>query len=111
MALICDDPDAPNGTFTHWLLYNIPAEKNVLSSAIEAGGKLSWGASQGRNDFGDVQYGGPCPPVGDAHHYSFRLYALDENLDLPPGLTRAQLLDRIRGHVLEEVELVGRFSR
>jgi len=110
-ALICEDPDAPGGTFTHWLLYNIPADREGLTEGVDTDATLSWGAVQGRNDFGDVGYGPPCPPAGSEHRYYFRLYALNGQLDLPPGATRAQVLDAIEGIILEQTELVGVVGR
>jgi hypothetical protein len=110
-ALICEDPDAPGGTFTHWLLYNIPADRDGLPEGVDTDATLSWGAAQGRNDFGNVGYGGPCPPMGSTHRYYFRLYALDEALDLPPGVSRAQLLDEAEKHAIERTGLMGRYGR
>jgi len=110
-ALICEDPDAPGGTFTHWLLYNIPADRDGLPEGVETDPSLSWGANQGRNDFGNVGYGGPCPPMGSTHRYYFRLYALDEDLDLPPGLSRDQLLDEAEEHAVARTGLMGRYGR
>jgi hypothetical protein len=111
LALVCEDPDAPGGTFIHWVLYDIPADMDGLPEDVPPDTRLSWGGAQGRNDFGNVGYGGPCPPTGETHRYYFRLYALDESLDLPPGATRHQLVSRIQDHVLEQAELIGRFSR
>lgn len=111
LALICEDPDAPGGTFTHWLLYGIPATRDELPEGVETEPSLSWGAAQGRNDFGNVGYGGPCPPMGSTHRYFFRLYALDEQLDLPPGASRHQLLSEIEEHALARTGLMGRYSR
>jgi hypothetical protein len=110
-ALICEDPDAPGGTFTHWLLYNIPADRDGLPEGVDTDPTLSWGAAQGRNDFGNVGYGGPCPPMGSTHRYYFRLYALDQTLDLPPGLSRAQLLDEVEKHAAARTGLMGRYGR
>lgn len=111
LALICEDPDAPNGVFSHWVIYNIPPEKDGLREDLPQDPELSWGAHQGRNDFGDIGYGGPCPPQGEKHSYHFRLFALRETLDLPEGLNRGQILENIPGHVIEEVELIGRYQR
>jgi len=110
-ALLCEDPDAPGGTFTHWLLYGIPSTKDGLPEGVENDPHLSWGAAQGRNDFGNIGYGGPCPPMGSAHRYYFRLYALDEALDLPPGASRHQLLSRVEDHALARTGLMGRYGR
>lgn len=110
-VLICDDPDVENGVWTHWVLYDIPSRFQELPEGVSQGGELSWGGVQGRNSFGDVQYGGPCPPFGSTHQYHFRLYALDEQLDLAPGATREQVIDRMQGHILDRTELVGLYAR
>lgn len=110
-ALICDDPDAPRGTWTHWVLYNIPADFRLLREGVPTTERLNWGGIQGRNDFGQIGYGGPCPPRGPAHRYYFRLFALDEQIDLPAGATRQEVLRRIHGHILAEAELMGRYAR
>ncbi len=110
-ALICEDPDAPGGVFSHWVIYNIPTDRDHLPEGIPTDALLSWGAVQGRNDFGNTGYGGPCPPQGSTHSYQFRLFALDENLNLRRGLNRGQLLDEMEGHILEEAALMGRYYR
>jgi len=109
-ALIADDPDAPAGTWVHWVIYRIPPENNGLEEEITATRKLENGMVQGENDFGRIGYGGPCPP-GGTHRYYFRLYALDTELDLEPGATKQELLDAMEGHILEETQLMGRYSR
>jgi Raf kinase inhibitor-like YbhB/YbcL family protein len=112
LVLICDDPDSSNGPWSHWVLYDIPADKDGLEENVSTGVRLSWGGVQGRNDFGNSGYGGPCPsPPGATHHYYFRLYALDETLGLPPGATRQQVLERIEAHILGRTELMGLFAR
>ena len=110
-ALICEDPDAPGGTFAHWLLYNIPATRAELSENVPADPTLPWGGTQGRNDFGNVGYGGPCPPMGSTHRFYFRLYALDEKLNLPPGASRNQLLQEVEDHAIARTGLMGRYGR
>lgn len=110
LALIVDDPDAPNGVFVHWVLYNVSPERRALDEGISPGNVGDVG-SEGRNNFGDQGYGGPCPPTGPAHTYYFRLYALDAPLELPAGATRAQVLEAIDGHVLAHTEMQGRFGR
>lgn len=110
-VLICEDPDAPGGTFTHWLLYGIPRTKTALPEGVEDDATLAWGAAQGRNDFGNIGYGGPCPPMGTTHRYHFRLYALDEELELPPGANRHQVLEVAEEHALERAGLMGRYGR
>lgn len=110
-ALIVTDPDAPGRTFVHWLLYDLPAAAQALPEGLLGLGQLSNGARQGRNDFGDLGYGGPCPPPGSPHHYVFTLYALDAKLNLPVGATRAQVEAAMQGHILAKGELVGLFQR
>ncbi len=109
-ALIADDPDAPSGTFTHWVLYGLRAETRRLAEGASRG-QLPAGASQGRNDFGKTGYGGPCPPPGKPHRYFFKLYALDANLGLKPGASKQQLEQAMKGHVLAQSEVVGTFKR
>jgi Raf kinase inhibitor-like YbhB/YbcL family protein len=111
LALICDDPDAPRGTWVHWVLYGIPAGTTELPEGVPASETLASGARQGVTDFGRVGYGGPCPPPGPAHRYFFRLYALDAETRLPPGATKAQLLREMEGHVLADGQLMGRYQR
>ncbi len=111
LALICDDPDAPAGTWVHWVLYRIPASARGLPEGVPKRETLADGSRQGRNDFGKVGYGGPCPPRGPKHRYFFKLYALDTVLDLPPGATKAELLKAMEGHILAQGELMGRYGR
>lgn len=109
-ALICDDPDAPVGTWIHWVLYNMPAETRVLPEAIPADADLADSSRHGKNSWGRLGYGGPCPPSG-THRYFFRLYALDRLLDLAAGASQKQLLQAMEGHILAQAELVGRYTR
>ena len=109
-ALICDDPDAPGATWVHWVIFNIPGNLRELSENIPATDTLPNGAIQGKNDFGKIGYGGPCPP-GGTHRYYFKLYALDKDLDSKPGITKKDLLKAIEGHILDEVHLMGRYRR
>ncbi|RUR86101.1 hypothetical protein PCC6912_09260 [Chlorogloeopsis fritschii PCC 6912] len=109
-ALIVDDPDAPRRTFVHWVLYDIPATVRQLSEQIATVKTLSNGGVQGKNDFGNLGYGGPCPPSG-THRYFFKLYALDKKLGLQPGATKNQLEAAMEGHILATAELVGRYQR
>ena len=104
-ALIVDDPDAPMGTWVHWVLYNIPSGTTSLSEATDAGG-----LSVGKNSSNHMSYDGPCPPSG-THRYFFKLYALDTTLSLSPGATKQQLLDAMKGHILAQGELMGTFSK
>lgn len=110
-ALIVDDPDAPRGTWVHWVLYDIPAEVRELPEGIGPQESIQSGAKQGRNDFGKTGYGGPCPPAGPAHHYHFKLYALDQMTGLKPKATKQQLLDAMKGRVLAETRLIGTCKR
>lgn len=110
-ALIVDDPDAPGGTWVHWVLYDLPGEARSLPEAVPKQNELSSGARQGRNDFPSIGYGGPCPPSGPAHHYHFKLYALDGKLGLKSGATKAEVEKAMQGHLLGEAHLVGLFRR
>ena len=109
-ALIADDPDAPVGTWIHWILFNIPADSSKLSENIPKRATLTNGAIHGKNSWGRSDYGGPCPPSG-THRYFFRIYALDIRLTLPAGSTRDALEKAMKGHILAEATLMGRFSR
>lgn len=110
-ALIMDDPDAPMGTWVHWVFYNIPANVAQLAEGISSQETLSNGAKQGFNDFKKLGYGGPCPPPGKPHRYFFKLYALDAVLELPAKATKAQLVAAMKNHILAETELVGLYQR
>lgn len=110
IALICDDPDAPMGTWVHWVLYNLPPESRSLPENFPKDARLEDGTCQGMTDFGRPGYGGPCPPVG-THRYYFRIYALDTLVDLKPGAGKAGLLRAMKEHLLAEGELMGRYQR
>jgi len=110
-ALISDDPDAPVGTWVHWVIYNLAGSTYGLPEGLEKQDQLSNGALQGRNDFRRIGYGGPCPPPGKPHRYFFKLYALDAKLSLKPGATKAELEQEMKGHILGQAELVGRYGR
>jgi len=110
IALIADDPDAPMGTWVHWVLFNLPANVKELAGATPPDKELSSGAKQGKNDFRRIGYGGPCPP-GGTHRYFFKLYALDITLNLAAGATKADLLKAMQGHVLAEGQLMGKYKR
>ena len=110
-ALIMDDPDAPAGTWVHWVLWNLPAGLHSLPEGVAKNDQLSDGSRQGRNDFQKAGYNGPCPPPGKTHRYFFRLYALDRKLDLAPGASRSQLDDAMKGHIVERAEYMGTFRR
>lgn len=110
LALIMDDPDAPSGTFVHWVLYGLPPTTRSLPEGASASGGLPGGSLQGRSSAGTPGYTGPCPPSG-THHYHFKLYALDSNIDIASGADKAQLERAMDKHVLAYGELVGTFSR
>ena len=111
VALIVDDPDAPRGTWVHWVLYDVPADARELSAGIGHDESQENGAKQGKNDFGKLGYGGPCPPSGPAHHYHFKLYALDQMTGLKSKASKQQLLDAMKGHVIAETQLIGTYKR
>ena len=110
LALICDDPDAPMGTWVHWVVFDIPPETRAFREGVPKTDKLEGGARQGMTDFGAVGYGGPCPPSG-THRYFFTLYALDAKLDLAGTVTKERLLAAMKGRVLAEARLVGTFKK
>ncbi len=110
LALICDDPDAPVGTWVHWVLYNLPVETRSLPEAVPPDADLADGSRHGQNSWRQLGYGGPCPPSG-THRYFFKLYALDTNLDLASGASKAQLLEAMEGHIQGQAELMGTYSR
>lgn len=110
-ALIADDPDAPAGTWVHWVIYDLPASTISLPENVAKSQYIPGNAKQGVNDFHRLGYGGPCPPPGKAHRYFFKLYALDTAIDLKPGATKAQLLKAMEGHVLADGQLMGTYQR
>ncbi|HMG74820.1 MAG TPA: YbhB/YbcL family Raf kinase inhibitor-like protein [Pyrinomonadaceae bacterium] len=110
IAIICDDPDAPGGTWVHWVLYNLPAENIGLVENLPATETLKSGGFQGKNDFGKTAYGGPCPPSG-THRYFFRIYALDSELPLKAGATKAELMKAMDDHVVLQGQLMGTYRR
>ena len=110
-ALIVDDPDAPVGTWVHWVMWNIPESAHQLAENVAKHDRLDGGAMQGRNDFRKIGYNGPCPPPGNTHRYYFRLYALDVKLTLPPGAAREELEAAMKGHILAQAEYTGTFRR
>jgi Raf kinase inhibitor-like YbhB/YbcL family protein len=114
-ALIMDDPDAPPGTWVHWVLYGLPADARSLEANLPKTETLETGATQGAcwgvSSYSRVGYYGPCPPPGGPHRYFFRLFALDTTLDLPPEQTKDELLRAMEGHVLARAELIGRYGR
>jgi len=110
-ALIEDDPDAPSGTFVHWLVYDLPAGYRSLPEALSGNSEMPDGVKQGTNDFSRTGYSGPCPPRGKPHRYFIRFYALDTRLNLPPAARRKELDAAMQGHILAQGELMGRFQR
>jgi Raf kinase inhibitor-like YbhB/YbcL family protein len=110
-ALILADPDAPSGNFIHWVVYNLPAAARSLPEALQKTKSIASGGAQGINSFGRIGYNGPCPPRGPAHHYHFKLYALDAALDLKSAASAAAVEAGVKGHVLATAELVGTFGR
>ncbi len=110
-ALICEDPDAPMGAFTHWVIYNVPGTATVLSQNIAKTGTLPDGSKQGKNSFGNVGYNGPMPPPGSTHRYFFRLYALDMVLKPDAGADNVRLLKAMKDHIVAKGELMGTYQR
>jgi len=110
-VLIADDPDAPMGTWVHWVLYDIPADVRTLNENIPKEPEVLGGARQGINDFRQLGYDGPAPPPGKPHRYFFTLYAVDSRTDLPPGATKREVLKQIQGHVLGTTQIVGTYKR
>lgn len=108
-AIIVDDPDAPAGTWVHWVIYDFPSDVRDLPEAVPREQQLPNGAHQGRNDFGKIGYTGPCPPRGKTHRYFFKLYALSSKTNLKPGASKADLERAMKGHILAQAELVGKF--
>ena len=110
LVLICDDPDAPMGTWVHWVLYGISPDTLELPEDVPDKKEVLGGAKQGTNDFRKIGYGGPCPP-GGTHRYYFKLYAIDSEPGLSSGATKKEVLANIEGHVLAEGQLMGRYGR
>jgi Raf kinase inhibitor-like YbhB/YbcL family protein len=113
LALVMEDPDAPGGTFTHWLVYGLDPAETSLPEAVPEGAEVEGPPTlrQGKNDFGTVGYGGPCPPGGETHRYVFRLLALDAALDLEGGASRDELLGAVEDHVVAEARLTASYAR
>jgi Raf kinase inhibitor-like YbhB/YbcL family protein len=110
IAIFCEDPDAPGGTWVHWLLYNLPADNIGLVENLPRTETLKAGGFQGKNDFGKTAYGGPCPPSG-THRYVFKIYALDSELLLKAGATKAELLKAMDDRVVLQGQLMGTYRR
>jgi len=111
LALMVDDPDAPRGTFTHWVVYDLPPQTRELPEDVRKAEQLPGGGSQGRNDFGKIGYNGPCPPPGKPHRYFFRVFALDNTLGLKAGASRKEVESAMQGHVLAQGEVMSRNGR
>jgi Raf kinase inhibitor-like YbhB/YbcL family protein len=110
IALISDDPDAPMGTWVHWVLFNLPSDTKELAEDVPKKDVLDNGAKHGKNSWGKLEYGGPCPPSG-THRYYFKVYALDAVLDLKPGASKEDVLKAMEGHILGEGQLMGKYKR
>jgi len=110
IALISDDPDAPMGTWVHWVLFNLPADARELPENVPTDETLPNGAKQGTTDFGRTGYGGPCPPSG-THRYFFKIYALDTMLDLPAGTRKSDLVKAMKDHIIGQGQLIGKYKR
>ena len=112
-ALIMDDPDAPMGTWVHWVLWNLPGTRDALPENVPKTGALKepGGAHQGNNTWPKIGYYGPCPPPGKPHRYYFKLYALDGPLSLKAGATKADVERAMQGHVLAQAQLMGTYGR
>ena len=111
LALIADDPDAPVGTWVHWVLFDLPPGTTELPEDVAKGQYLEGGAKQGQNDFRRLGYGGPCPPHGKPHRYFFKLYALDKMLELKPGATKKEVERAMEKHILAQGQLMGTYQR
>jgi Raf kinase inhibitor-like YbhB/YbcL family protein len=111
LAVVCEDPDAPGGTWVHWILFNLPRDRQQLPAGFSTSSPLPEGVKQGTNDFGKLGYGGPAPPPGRPHRYYFTVYALDAILQVPEGISRSQLEQAIQDHVLAQGEVMGKYGR
>lgn len=111
LALIVDDPDAPAGIWVHWVLFNIPVSLSALPEGVAKTANVPGVGVQGNNDFRKTGYGGPCPPRGKPHRYFFKVYALDSVLQLNPGASKADLEKAMKGHILGQGQLMGKYSR
>ena len=111
LALIADDPDAPVGTWVHWVLFDLTASTTELGEGQAKSQHLTGGATQGLNDFKHLGYGGPCPPAGKPHRYFFKLYALDKKLDLKPGVTKKDVERAMETHILATAQIMGTYQR
>lgn len=110
ITIICDDPDAPRGTWIHWVIFNLPPETSSLPEMVMPREELENGALHGANSWGNIGYSGPCPSKG-THHYHFKIYVLDTKLDLPPGTSKEEVLKAMNGHILDEGQIMGTYTR
>ena len=110
-AVVMDDPDAPAGTWVHWVLWNVPANAHSLSQGVPKRDQLQEGARQGRNSFRKIGYNGPCPPPGKPHRYLFKLYALGTELTLPAGVSKRDVEHAMEGHIVGHAEWMGKYKR
>ena len=111
LALLVDDPDAPVGNWNHWIMWNLPAATRGLPDGVKKETPLPDGSEQGKNDFHKAGYNGPCPPPGKPHRYYFKIFALDTKIDLKPAASKRELESAMKGHVLAQAELMGRYGR
>jgi len=111
LALLVDDPDAPIGNWTHWVLWNLPVSARGLPEGVSKTAKLPDGSEQGKNDFPKTGYNGPCPPAGKPHRYYFKLFALDGKLEMKAGAGKPELEAAMKGHILAQAETMGRYGR
>jgi Raf kinase inhibitor-like YbhB/YbcL family protein len=111
LVLIIDDPDAPRGTFDHWVVWNLPPDIKELTEGAPELTRLSPAPVQGVNGYGKAYYAGPCPPAGKLHHYYFKLYALSTKLSLPEGATKQEVEEAIKQNIIAQAELVGTYQR
>ena len=109
-AIICEDPDAPSGTWTHWVIFNLPSDNTSLSEWIMEREEIDNGTKQGFNDFGTIGYRGPCPPGGTRRYY-YKVYALNTEIQLPAKITKDELLNEMEGHIIDEGHIMGLYSR
>jgi Raf kinase inhibitor-like YbhB/YbcL family protein len=110
LAIIAEDPDAPAGTWVHWVIYNLPADTLGMIENLPSTEDLKGGGFQGKNDFEKIGYGGPCPPSG-THRYFFKIYALDDELALKAGATKADVEKAMTGHILAHAQLMGTYRK
>jgi Raf kinase inhibitor-like YbhB/YbcL family protein len=110
ITIICDDPDAPRGTWIHWVIFNLPLETSSLAEMVMPREELENGALHGANSWGNIGYSGPCPSKG-THHYYFKIYLLDTKLDLLPGASKEEVLKAMEGHILDEGQIMGTYTR